>query len=151
MTIMYRKSRRCGEALDNRGPATHKICGATDDQAWATGCEWHHGAGHSSGRGVHLFWAVTPEQVAAVEALAAEVKAARVAAKKRRFPSKAAAWRHVEASRAERTDDAGHGHIEVRSGKFGLFISSFGEPDFRYFFADAEEANDLREALKVRL
>lgn len=127
---------------------THKVSGyITDADAWATGVKWHHGAGHSKGRGVFLFYAKTVsdcERVVALMATAAERAALR---KMRAFKSKAAAWRHVAATLAERTEDKGFGSLPVKDGKFGLFVPKFGEPDFLYFFATAEEANNLTEVL----
>lgn len=147
MSFMHRNS---FAASSEEAVVTHKLSGEfSEAEAWLTGAKWHHAAGHSSGRPVILFYAVNSEQMAAVDALAEKIKERKAAKKARRFPSKAAAWRFVAEKRAERSIDAGFGWIEVRNGKFGLFVSSFGTPDFKFYFADAAEADDLCLALKL--
>lgn len=147
MSFMRRNS---FAASNEEAVCTHKLSGEfSEAEAWLTGAKWHHAAGHSSGRPVILFYAETAEQMAAVDALAEKIKERKAAKKTRRFPSKAAAWRFIEEKRAERSADAGFGWIDVRRGKFGLFVSSFGTPDFKFYFADNAEADDLCLALKL--
>lgn len=147
MSFMHRNS---FAASNEEAVCTHKLSGEfSEAEAWLTGAKWHHAAGHSSGRPVILFYAVNSEQMAAVDALAEKIKERKAAKKTRRFPSKAAAWRFVAEKRTERSTDAGFGWIDVRNGKFGLFVSSFGTPDFQFYFADDAEADDLCLALKL--
>lgn len=130
------------------GRVTHKISGpVTEADAWGTGVEWHHAAGHSRGRGVLYFYAKTSEEYAKVDALAEEVASRKAEKRKRKFPSKASAWRHIQANLENRKEDRGFGKIEIMNGKYGLFECAFGVPNYVFFFESEAERDDIRAAI----
>ena len=108
----------------------------------AHGVEWHHAAGHSSGRERISFYPKNAEEMAAVNRLADVLKthkanqaAENKALKAQNLPtSKAALWRHLEANGKQ---DKGFGSIAYKNGKYGKFVCSYGEPDGVYYYDSA--------------
>ena len=108
--------------------------------------EWHHAAGHSSGRERISFYPKNQEEREAIIRLGElvderkkEQAEERKALKAKKLPtSKAALWRHLEAKGLK---DCGFGSIDYKIGKYGKFVCSYGEPDGRLFYDSKEIAN----------
>lgn len=119
-------------------------------EANAHGIEWHHAAGHSSGRERISFYPKNEEEKQAVNRLAqlvkerkAEQKAERQMLKSKNMPTtKAALWRYLETNGKE---DKGFGCVEYKEGKYGKFVPTFGEADGVLFF-DSEEIAKIANA-----
>ena len=124
------------------------------DIAKAHGIEWHHAAGHNSGRQVIAFFPKNADEIAAVNRLAEAVdqaamaeKAKKEALKKAGLPtSKAALWRHLESNGDV---DHGFGCVDYKIGKYGPFVPGFGEPDGRYYFDSEALATAAKKLLKL--
>lgn len=125
------------------GSAVLALRDATDSH----GVEWHHAAGHSSGRERISFFPKDREEmkkidrlVEAVDLQKEEEKAERAALKAKKLPtSKAALWRHLEKTGAK---DKGFGSVEYKIGKYGYFLCSYGEPDGTFYY-DSEEIAEV--------
>jgi hypothetical protein len=114
-------------------------------EADAHGIEWHHAAGHNSGRERISFFPKNEEEIQAVNRLAKLVQthkkqqaAERKALKAKKLPtSKAALWRHLEEHGKE---DKGFGSVNYKNGKYGKFVPSYGEADGTLYFDSVEIA-----------
>jgi len=106
--------------------------------------EWHHLAGHSSGRpriGVYgdPDCAETRSKIQSIiEAEAEEkarVKAEKAAEKAAGLPtSKAGAWRWLADKSNHVSESDAVYRLEVKDGKYGWFVPTFGEPDEVWFY-----------------
>lgn len=108
----------------------------------AHGIEWHHAAGHSSGRERISFYPKNAEETTAINRLIVAVKqhkadlaAKNKALKAQNLPtSKAALWRHLEENGKQ---DMNFGSVAYKNGKFGKFKCAYGEPDGVYYYDSA--------------
>jgi hypothetical protein len=116
--------------------------------------EWHHAAGHSSGRERVSFYPKNAEEIAAVNKLA-KLLDARKAVKKaeskklkaKGLPtSKAAIWRHLE---AHGKSDKGFGSVDYKIGKYGYFVCSYGEPDGTFYYDSQDIAQIATKKLRI--
>jgi hypothetical protein len=122
-------------------------------EAGAHGIEWHHAAGHSSGRERVSFYPKNEEEIQAVNRLAKLVqdrkdrqREDRKKLKAKGLPtSKAALWRHLD---KYGQTDKGFGSVGYKVGKYGKFVPSYGEPDGTLYFDSAEIADISREKLE---
>ena len=154
MGIMKRNSlnhQNCGECPFATISGTKVLEFRT--QANAHGVEWHHAAGHSSGRERISFFPKNQTEREAIIRLGELVDQAKVAEKKEKSKlkkkglptSKAALWRHLEANGKE---NKGFGSVEYKIGKYGKFVCSYGEPDGVLFYDNEEIAQIGRKLLK---
>jgi hypothetical protein len=120
-------------------------------KANAHGIEWHHAAGHSSGRERISFYPKNDQERTAINRLSdlvkerkAELKEQNKALKAAKLPtSKAALWRHLEANGKT---DKGFGSVDYKIGKYGKFVCSYGEPDGTLFY-DSEKIAQIGQRL----
>lgn len=157
MSLMKKSSRNC-ELSGGREAAYITLSGSKvlelRTEAGAHGIEWHHAAGHSKGREVIAFFPKTRAEELKLNRLAELTDAYNLSMKKERHAlkskglptSKAALWRHLEKAGAQ---DEGYGCVPFKSGKYGPFVPSFGEPDGYYYFESAEIAAAAVKLLKI--
>tara|TARA_R110001606_G_scaffold107288_1_gene231913 strand:+ start:353 stop:820 length:468 start_codon:yes stop_codon:yes gene_type:complete len=155
MSVMFKNSVREDQA-HGYGFGVYRITGknvlSLRDDSNAHNVEWHHCAGHSSGREVISFYPSNSEQVEAVSRLRllveedkGRLKRDRDSLKSRGLPtSKAALWRHLSANGLK---DCGYGEIDAKSGKYGWFRCERGTPDTVFYFDSAEIAKLAEEKL----
>jgi len=117
----------------------------SDGEASCTGVEWHHLAGDCLG-----FYPKSHEEVARVVALIDRCTARERQKKDNALgiKSKAAAWRYIEARLAKGNgENRGFGNLEIKYGRYGPFIPSFGAPDALYYFTDELEKEIINRFL----
>ena len=139
MGIMKRNSlnhQNCGECPFATISGTKVLEFRT--QANAHGVEWHHAAGHSSGRERISFFPKNQTEREAIIRLGELVDQAKVAEKKEKSKlkkkglptSKAALWRHLEANGKE---NKGFGSVDIKSASMAnLFAHTVSRTGF-YF------------------
>jgi hypothetical protein len=147
-SVMRRNSRN---ANDSGGrDAAYKVVQATDSEAWGSGVEWHHMAGHSSGRPLLGFFPENEAERAKVDALEEQVKTRLAAEKsaresaelesapegakkvdfgKKRDPLKAALEYKSGVLFFNARLRGKAGTYDWKDGKFGRFFNTFGERD----------------------
>lgn len=114
-----------------------------DGEAFDARVEWHHCAGDVIG----FYPKDAAEEQRALDLI--DRCRARADAKKNNalcIKSKAAAWRHIAAQQKNKLGgvDAGFGFVEIKYGKYGAFVPSFGTPDEVYFFQSDEEKSIIQ-------
>lgn len=114
-----------------------------DAEAFDTRVEWHHCAGDVIG-----FYPQDGEETERVLDFI-EMCKTRFNEKKDNalsITSKAAAWRYIAQQQALKlgATDSGFGSVNIKYGKYGAFVPSFGKPDNVYFFQTQDEKNTLR-------
>ena len=123
MSVMFKNSVREDQA-HGYGFGVYRITGknvlSLRDDSNAHNVEWHHCAGHSSGREVISFYPSNSEQVEAVSRLRLL----------------------VEEDKARL-----NGEIDAKSGKYGWFRCERGTPDTVFYFDSAEIAKLAEEKL----
>lgn len=161
--IMHKNSGNC-ELSGGREAAYKTLAGPIvlklRTEASAHGIEWHHAAGHSSGREIISFFPKNPAEEQAIDKLEELVddNNTRVAAEKKALKakglptSKAALWRHLaEHGRV----DHGYGSVDYKVGKYGKFKCDYGTPDGTLYFDSPEiagiAANKLKKDSKMNL
>jgi hypothetical protein len=146
--VMKRSSRNCelsgGREMAYKTLSGPKVLGLRTE-ASAHGIEWHHAAGHNSGREIISFFPKNPDEEKAidkleefVEAHKAKLKTDAQKLKAKGLPtSKAALWRHLT---EHGSTDHGHGSVDYKVGKYGKFKCDSGEPDGTLYFDSPEIA-----------
>jgi len=117
----------------------------SDSEAYLTRVEWHHLAGDIIG-----FYPKSDEERERVDRFIDHC-ITRAREKRRNalgITSKAAAWRYIEARLAKGNgENRGFGNLEIKYGRYGPFVPSFGAPDALYYFTDELEKEIINRFL----